>query len=54
MSKNQNKKIAVCGSIGFYKEMEEARDNLKLLGFDVKIPELALEAPTPFPPKNTT
>jgi hypothetical protein len=38
-------KITICGSIGFYKEMELARDQLLSLGHEVKIPELALEAP---------
>lgn len=37
-------KITICGSIGFYKEMESARDELIKLGHEVKIPELALEA----------
>ena len=41
-------KITICGSIGFYKEMEEARDELVKLGYEVKIPELALEAPAEF------
>lgn len=41
-------KITICGSIGFYKEMEEARDELVKLGYEVKIPELALEAPEQF------
>jgi len=38
-------KITLCGSIGFYKEMESARDHLLKLGYEVKIPELALETP---------
>lgn len=38
-------KITLCGSIGFYKEMESARDELLEKGFEVKIPELALEVP---------
>ena len=38
-------KITLCGSIGFYKEMESARDELLKLGFEIKIPELGLEAP---------
>lgn len=38
-------KITLCGSIGFYKEMESARDYLKKLGYEVKIPELSLETP---------
>ena len=41
-------KITVCGSIGFYKEMEQARDELIALGHEVKIPELALEVPKEF------
>ena len=38
-------KITICGSIGFYKEMEHARDQLIALGHEVKIPELAKEVP---------
>lgn len=41
-------KITICGSIGFYKEMEFARDELIKLGHEVKIPELALEVPKEF------
>lgn len=41
-------KITVCGSIGFYKEMEQVRDELVRQGHEVKIPELALEAPSRF------
>ncbi len=41
-------KITICGSIGFYTEMENARDELEKLGHEVKIPELALEAPIQF------
>lgn len=41
-------KITLCGSIGFYKEMESARDHLLKLGYEVKIPELALEVPQEF------
>lgn len=41
-------KITICGSIGFYKEMESARDELIKQGHEVKIPELALEAPQEF------
>ncbi|MFA6294794.1 MAG: hypothetical protein WC666_00015 [Candidatus Paceibacterota bacterium] len=41
-------KITICGSIGFYKEMEQARDELVKRGFEVKIPELALEVPPEF------
>lgn len=37
--------ITLCGSIGFYKEMESARDELVKNGHEVKIPELALEVP---------
>ncbi len=38
-------KITICGSIGFYKEMESAKEELIKLGYEVKIPELALEVP---------
>ena len=41
-------KITICGSIGFYKEMESARDELIKNGHEVKIPELALEVPQEF------
>lgn len=41
-------KIAICGSIGFYPEMEAARDQLLALGHEVKIPELSLEVPQEF------
>lgn len=41
-------KITICGSIGFYKEMELARDELIKHDHDVKIPELALEVPQEF------
>lgn len=41
-------KITICGSIGFYQEMEAARDGLIELGHKVKIPELALEVPKEF------
>ncbi len=41
-------KITICGSIGFYKEMEEARNKLLVLGHEVKIPELALEVPVEY------
>ncbi len=41
-------KITICGSIGFYKEIQEARDVLITLGHEVKIPELSLEAPEEF------
>lgn len=41
-------KITICGSIGSYKEMETARDELIKLGHQVKIPELALEVPQEF------
>ncbi len=40
--------ITICGSIGFYKEMESARDELVKNGHEVKIPELALEVPQEF------
>lgn len=38
-------KITICGSIGFYPEMEAARDQLKALGHEIMIPELAMEVP---------
>ncbi len=41
-------RITVCGSIGFYKEMEAIRDELIKLGHEVKIPELTLEVPEEF------
>jgi hypothetical protein len=41
-------KITICGSIGFYKEMESVRDSLIKSGHEVKIPELALEVPREF------
>lgn len=41
-------KITLCGSIGFYKEMESAKDELIKYGYEVKIPELALEVPQEF------
>ena len=41
-------KITICGSIGFYKEMESVRDELLKHGHEVKIPELALEVPEEF------
>lgn len=41
-------KITICGSIGFYKEMEEARNELLKRGHEVKISGLALEAPSKF------
>lgn len=41
-------KITICGSIGFYKEMEDTRDALLSMGHEVKIPELGLEAPDEF------
>jgi len=41
-------KITICGSIGFYKEMETARDELIKHGHEVKIPELALEVSKEF------
>ncbi len=41
-------RITICGSIGFYKEMESVRDELMKNGHEVKIPELALEAPQEF------
>ena len=41
-------KITICGSIGFYKEMESARDELTKHCHEVKIPELSLEVPREF------
>ncbi len=41
-------KITICGSIGFYQEMESARDELIQHGHEVKIPELTLEVPQEF------
>lgn len=41
-------KITICGSMGFYKEMESVRDDLAKHGHAVKIPELALEVPQEF------
>lgn len=41
-------KITICGSIGFYNEMESARDELVKRGHEVKIPYLAIEAPQDF------
>lgn len=41
-------KITICGSIGFYKEMESAMNQLREIGHEVKIPELALEVPREF------
>ena len=41
-------KITICGSIGFYKEMESIRDELITHGYEVKIPELTLEVPEEF------
>jgi hypothetical protein len=41
-------KITICGSIGFYEDMEQVRDDLVSLGHEVKIPELALEVPQEF------
>lgn len=41
-------KITICGSIGFYKEMESAKDELVRRDYEVKIPELTLEVPQEF------
>ena len=41
-------KITVCGSIAFYTQMESVRDQLKQIGHEAKIPELALEVPEEF------
>ncbi len=41
-------KITICGSIGFYKEIESIRDKLLTHGHEIKIPELALEVPQEF------
>jgi len=39
------KKVTICGSIKFFKEMEEIKIKLETLGYKVKIPQLSLEAP---------
>jgi hypothetical protein len=39
-------KITICGSIAFYKEMEQVQGKLLECGHEVKIPELALEVPS--------
>jgi hypothetical protein len=41
-------RITICGSIGFYKEMESAREKLLEIGHEVKIPELSLEVSKEF------
>ena len=41
-------KITLCGSIGFYKEMEALKKELETKGHEAKIPELALEVPQEF------
>lgn len=41
-------KIAICGSIAFYTELEALRDELIKIGHEVKIPELSKEAPAEF------
>lgn len=41
-------KITICGSIIFYKKMEEMRKTLERQGYEVKIPELAKEVPERF------
>jgi hypothetical protein len=41
-------KITVCGSIAFYEDMRAAMSVLQGLGHEVKIPELADEAPAEF------
>ena len=41
-------KIAICGSMAFHRDMEAARDMLVAIGHEVKLPELALEAPEEF------
>ena len=41
-------KIVICGSIGFYKEMESARDELISHGHEVKIPEMTYDVPEKF------
>ncbi|MBX2866763.1 hypothetical protein KTR10_02330 [Candidatus Kaiserbacteria bacterium] len=41
-------KITICGSMAFHAEMEAARDTLLAHGHEVKIPELAKEAPEEF------
>lgn len=41
-------KITLCGSMAFYTEMEAVRTGLLARGHEVKIPELAVEAPEEF------
>lgn len=41
-------KITICGSIAFYPEIEGVRYELVKMGHEVKIPELADEAPAEF------
>lgn len=41
-------KITICGSMAFYKDLEQVRDELEELGHEVKIPELTNEAPEAF------
>ncbi len=41
-------KLTLCGSIAFYADMESVRDMLIARGHEVRIPELALEAPAEF------
>lgn len=38
-------KVTLCGSIAFYKEFEAVRDQLRALGHEAIIPELAKEVP---------
>jgi len=37
-------KITICGSIAFYKEMEEVKEQLEKLGHEVKLPPSQFEA----------
>lgn len=41
-------KITICGSMVFNGKMEETRDQLQVLGHEVKVPEVALEVPEGF------
>ncbi len=45
-------KIAICGSIAFYTEMEKVRDELVKYGHEVVVPELAHEVPHDFGGEN--
>lgn len=41
-------KITICGSIAFYKEMEQLKDDLEKIGHEVLIPKLDNEAPAEY------